>query len=587
MSVFNLSDKMSKIYDESNKIKSSPSRIMSILDFDERVLNMAYDTDTPILERINFIKIVSSNLDEFISIKYSECNDSLMIKTYQKIEDLYQTMENLLCQLREEFNIVFGYDNTEMQDKCSIEDEGLYMIYLDEQAEFHIAPYVTSAEKTIERIHSMGCDKVMYSFLVRFISDKTFEYTYAGEDDYTVLQEIEALTLAKGDLAIKYIQTTCTSDDIMEEFIHFLDIGELTIFHTGVNTIRLSRLTTSMACDEKYGLYQKLDIGYELYDYSKELLNRDILFRTPYESYDHVLDFIDQMCTSNSIETIFMTMYRVKANSKIVQSLIKAKQSGKKVFVYVEVTARGNEELNRDIIKILMDNKIQVLCTCHNVKVHAKMFCAVDKSGMIYTHISTGNYSESNARIYTDFQLLTTNKLITKPVMLTFVQLFTDNIMQLDKYQTSDFALSPIGLRTILLNEIYKETMKGKSGRILIKCNSLCDPQIISRLYQASECGVKIKIICRTGCSIKPTENIEIISKVGRFLQHDRFYIFGEDAYISSADMLTRNLDKRIEAICRITDSSLIQKMFDEFIKIWNDPKVYHLSNDGWYIKET
>jgi polyphosphate kinase len=588
MQAFALSDRMSKIYDNANGLKSETKRIMSTLDFNERVLSLALDKDTPILEKINFIKIVFSNLDEFISIKIADIqNDSTVKKVIDRIESLYFIMNDLLNELKDNYDLSFQYQKDINENHSTIVDSGIYFVYLDSTFNFHISVFSGSLKDTIDALKKNHI-KVAYSFMVRFISDKAFEYTYAGEDDRTVLQEIKALLIAKENMSVRFIQTTCGSDEIMNAFTDFLGINDAIYFHTGDFIMQIQNMKVIKEQETENDSFQKLVPAYTKLNYMTELQQHDIFMRTPYSSYDHVLDFIDQMCTSNEITTIFMTLYRVKAQSKIVNSLIKAKKLGKRVFVYVEVTARGNEELNADIIQTLLKNHIEVMCTCHGVKVHAKLFCAINKNGLVYTHVSTGNYNESNAKVYTDFQFFTANTEITKPILITFIELFNDNIIQLDQAQSRFFKISPIGLRNTFLEKINQEMRKRSEGRILIKCNSLCDPQIISKLYQASDYGVQIKIICRTGCSIVPNENIEIASKVGRYLEHDRFYIFGNDAYISSADMLTRNLDKRIETLCKIINSDFIQMMINEFFKIWDDPKIFHLSEDSktWYKDE-
>jgi polyphosphate kinase len=217
--------------------------------------------------------------------------------------------------------------------------------------------------------------------------------------------------------------------------------------------------------------------------------------------------------------------------------------------------------------------------------VHGKIFCAITKDGIIYSHIGTGNYNEDTAKIYTDFHLLTANPRITTEVFQIFKCLF-ERKMYIPRSKESTLYVSPGNFRDAIFHLIEDEMKKHSNGKIMLKCNSLCDGEVIDKLYSAAEAGVQIKIICRTGCSIMAHQNISIRSKVGRFLEHDREYIFGDRVFISSADLLLRNISKRVETLCEIKDIALSKRIINNFDRIWNDKSIYSLLENGRWDKE-
>ena len=252
----------------------------------------------------------------------------------------------------------------------------------------------------------------------------------------------------------------------------------------------------------------------------------------------------------------------------------------------LRATCHHSENQNVILIEKLLKNKIHVSCNYYNYKVHSKLFCAIDNSGIVYTHIGTGNYNENNAKIYTDLNLLTTNPTITSQALKIFMSILKKKIyFPNDSMIKRKLFSSPINLREEIIKCIDTEIRKKNNGRIYIKCNSLCDLQVIDKLYKASLMGVNIKIISRTSISMLPiNKNIQIRSKVGRFLEHDRIYIFGNDVYISSADLLLRNINKRVELLCQITDEECKLKVFNIFNELWKSKDIYYIEKDyNWH----
>jgi polyphosphate kinase len=309
---------------------------------------------------------------------------------------------------------------------------------------------------------------------------------------------------------------------------------------------------------------------------------KDILLYYPYHQFNHLIEFVRQSAFDPKVSSIKISIYRVAKNSLIINSLINAARNGKKVMVVVELRARFDEEANIDCAKQLTEAGIKVEFGIPSLKCHTKV-CIVTRQekGMFvqYAHIGTGNFNEKTAKIYTDFSLFTKNIDITREVE----QVFDFICNSYKHYEFKHLIVSPNDTRNRLYELIDSEIKYAKKGlhaSIQIKVNNLVDGGIVDRLYQASAAGVKIQIIVRGMCSLRPgiiglSENIHVISIVDRFLEHARVAIFynkGErNIYISSADWMTRNFDKRVEVGCPIYDKKLQQRIVDIFEIQWSD----------------
>lgn len=310
--------------------------------------------------------------------------------------------------------------------------------------------------------------------------------------------------------------------------------------------------------------------------------NQDILLHYPYHSFDTVVDLLKTASIDPAVKTIDICLYRAASNSRIVQALINAKNNGKKVKAVLELQARFDEAANISWARELTNAGVNVTFGIPGLKVHAKLLLIGRQEGKslkYYSHIGTGNFNENTARLYTDFSLLTFDQTIGKDVAKVF-----DFIRYTYKHQNYEKILvSPHSNKPGLLKLINREAdnaRKGRAAEILIKCNNLVDIAIIDALYAASEAGVRIRIICRGMTSLLAgqkdiSENIEAISIIDRFLEHPRVYIFhnnGErEYYISSADLMTRNLDHRVEVTTPIKDEEHKQQIQDIFDIQWCD----------------
>ena len=580
MQKFDIIDKFDNMYKYKNPIKE---RNLTILEFNERIMNIAKRNDIPILERLNFINISFNNIDEFISEKLVHCNNIDKSKYIKYIEKLYSEMEEITVNILQKYDISIGgvIDNT-YERSPYFKDKGLYYVYIDGDNNFNIVLFDISKTVTEEKIRIQNpLINIRFSFIVRFICNKSFTHISTSDNIETTINEMKSLIKLKNDVVFNYIQSTCSNEYIMSNFINQLGLNLDGYIYTTDISIQLPSLIKriKLANNDLSLKYADFISEYKEYDYIEYLKDNDILIHNPYESYSHITDFIHQMCISEDIKSIGMTLYRTADNSIIIKSLIKAKLLGKSVSVYIEPTAKGNEENNIENIEKLLAYNIEVSCNYYSYKVHSKIFYAIDKDERIYAHIGTGNYNEDTSKVYTDIHLLTTNKSISYPLVELFDSLMKKK-MYTNKTNTTNLYTSPIHLREHILLSISKEIIKGNKGKIFIKCNSLCDLELIDRLYAAAKAGVKVRLIVRTSCSIIPIKNIEIRSKIGRFLEHSRIYIFGDDVYISSADLLLRNINKRVEVMCKIITSDIKLKVIDIFINVWNDIHTQYMGND-------
>ena len=322
------------------------------------------------------------------------------------------------------------------------------------------------------------------------------------------------------------------------------------------------------------------------------ILKKDYLLFYPYNNMDSILNLLNQAAIDDRVKTIKITIYRLAKNSKIIQALLKAAENNKEVIVLMELTARFDESNNLYIADYLREQGITVFYGIDDYKVHSKIISiTLEENDEIkyITHLGTGNYNEATASMYTDLNLLTANEVIGKDGSLFFRNLAVKNISS--QYQC--LKIAPLMLKQTILDELDTEIAKGKDGVFRAKFNSLTDEAIIEKLIQASQAGVKINLIIRGICCLRPgvkgiSENINIISIVGRFLEHSRIYVFGKEerVYISSADLMTRNLNRRIEILTPILDSTIKTQILQILSHLEEDTlKARRLDKFGKYDK--
>ena len=314
----------------------------------------------------------------------------------------------------------------------------------------------------------------------------------------------------------------------------------------------------------------------------KSIAKKDFLQYTPYHTFSYVVKFLREAALDPQVNTIKITIYRLAQISHVASSLINAAKNGKKVTVSIEIQARFDEQANIDYAEQMELEGVNMIFGVQGLKVHSKM-CVIEREEGTklkrYGFVSTGNFNESTAKIYTDYTLFTADQKILKDVIKIFD--FFDTNYKIFRYK--HIITSPHYTRTALFKLIDSEinnVKKGNSGFIKLKMNSLSSYKIIDKLYEASNAGVKIQMIVRGICCLIPgvknmSENIEVISIVDKFLEHTRLFTFANNGdpkiFISSADCMTRNMENRVEVTCPIYDNDIKKELIDTFNICWSD----------------
>jgi len=640
------------------------NRELSWLSFNHRVLQEAGDKNVPLHERIKFMAIFSSNLDEFYRVRVASLRYLLELKrkNLEKLNfdpvELLKEIHKRVKKQQEELGEIFRN-----QILKGLEEENIYL--LDESnlnndqirftsKYFHneVMPYIQAGMLASSRINYFLKNKSIY-FVVRLISKvaiqnnsnkKSYKYKHAIFEIPT--QFLSRFVVLPENKNKKYV---ITIDDIIRLNLSSIFPGYIV---DSAYTIKLTRDAEMYIEDEFSGnLLSKIKEGILkrktgvpsrfLYDSAmpKEMLKflkstfnlqnedlvpggryhnfndffsfpslgsnnlvykkmlpiksklfegcktkfdlieqQDVLLHYPYHSYDYIVQLIKEAANDSLVSSIWITLYRVASDSKIVQFLIQAAKNGKKVFVFVEIKARFDEESNIYWATELENAGIKVRYSFPGLKVHSKI-CLIERENKNIAYLSTGNFNENTAKIYTDIGYFTSKESITKELKRVFGYLAGKKVSTNFK----NLLVAPFNMRSTfeeMINNEVENARKGKEAQIILKLNSLQDAKMIKRLYTASQAGVKIKIIVRGICCLKPgiknlSENIEAFSIVDRYLEHSRIFIFhnnGEKKYfIASADWMKRNLSRRIEVGFPVLDENLIE-MIEEIIQLhWND----------------
>jgi polyphosphate kinase len=651
------------------------NREVSWLAFNERVLEEANDESNPLLERVKFLAITASNLDEFFEVRVAGL--------LQRIEDGFidsgpdaltaQQERELIAQKTHEFvNAQYecwnrkllpalAKENIRVLDLKDLtpEQEAFIDSYCQKEVDPLLTPVTVDPAHPFPRVLNkalciglllkrkrratgtyMGVITVprVLPRLVRLPSKSGADYVfladllmyhaasmYRGYDIVSVasfrvtrnsnlyLEEEEARNLLesvrtelhrrrKGDAVRLEIDADAHSE-ITERLQQTFELEDWQVFRTD-GPVNLSRLFNF------YELTQRPDLKYRPFSGRElrlppssgtvfdELRKRDILLHHPYDSFDAVVDFIESASHDPSVVSLKQTIYRTNENSPIVQALIAA-AAEKEVIAVLELKARFDEASNIQWARSMEDAGVQVYHGLVGLKTHCKLALLVrhDYDGVTrrYAHIGTGNYNPTTSRFYTDLSLLTASPAITSAMHSVFHYLTA--YAEAPNY--SPLSIAPVDVATTTLAYIRREAehaQAGRPARIIAKMNALLDKNIIQALYRASQQGVKIELIVRGMCSLRPglpgiSDNIVVRSIVGRFLEHSRIFYFengGEDQiFISSADWMPRNLYERVEVLCPLLDPALKQRVKDEVLAacLADNVKARFMDSNGKYMQ--
>ncbi len=632
------------------------NRELGLLAFNRRVLAQAEDERCPLLERLKFLCIVSSNLDEFFEVRVADLKEQIernvtaaspdgltphqtmarvAIEAHQMVERQYQLLnERVLPALAAE-DIRFlrrTHWNASQQEwirsyffrelmpiltPIGLDPSHPFPRMLNKSLNFIVelegkdafgrnsGIAIVQAPRALPRVirlpHDVaGCEyglvflsSILHAHVNELFSGMTVKGCYqfrvtrnsdlsVDDDDTTDLRlalQGELTHRQYGDEVRLEVADNCPPE--MYNFLlgqFGLSTDDLYQVNGLVNLVRLFQVPDWVERpDLKFPRYTPAiprEISREP-DIFKAMRRGDILLHHPFQSFNPVVEFIKQASEDPLVLAIKQTFYRTSADSTLMQSLIEAARRGKEVTVVVELMARFDEEANINWAAKLEDAGAHVVYGVVGHKTHAKMAMVVrreDDRLRRYVHLSTGNYHQRTARLYTDFGLLTCEEGICSDVNDLFAQL--TGLGKASKL--NHLWQSPFTLHQRLIKAIRNETEIAKSGNkahIIAKMNALLDPDIIRALYEASIAGVKIDLIVRGVCALRPglpgvSENIRVISIVGRFLEHTRIFYFynnkAENLYLSSADWMYRNFFRRIEACFPVLDPKLKKRVFSE-----------------------
>ncbi|WP_069988084.1 polyphosphate kinase 1 [Massilioclostridium coli] len=662
---------MGKLYERG----FTQNRELSWLKFNDRVLSEAMDETVPILERLKFISIFTSNLDEFFMIRVGSLFDlanlekknidnksgltpkEQLSRIFEDVKPLYQKREQLFYEVESQLRLhgVFylKYKELEENEKKQIKQSfklsiapilspqiidthhpfphlANNIIYIGvmlrhkKKEVFGVIPvpsilpdifYLPGSDTRyigVENIILEFADKIFEPYIVvektvfcvtRNADVNPDDEVFADEPDFRKrMQKVlgQRRRLAPVRLELSNFESEKISAYLMEK----LKINEKQIYTT-TSPLKMayvyeliSKLPESKRKPLVYQEFTPVWPGNikQTESMIQQVEKSDLLLSYPYESMEPFLKLLKEAANDPSVISIKITIYRLASKAKLVEYLCAAAENGKSVTVLIELRARFDEQNNIDWSERLEDAGCNIIYGFDFYKVHSKI-CLITKKGRngirYLTQVGTGNYNEKTAKLYTDLSLLTYNQKIGEDAAEFFKNMSIANLQG----EYHDLLVAPVSLKSTVLQLIDQEISKGQNGRIFIKINSLTDAQIIEKLAEASCAGVQVKMIIRGICCIIPgipgkTENIQVCSIVGRYLEHARIYCFGygtqEQMYISSADFMTRNTERRVEVACPIYDEKVRAKIH-EIIEAqeYDNQKARVLMADGNYVKKS
>ena len=650
------------------------NRELSWLKFNQRVLEEAKDSSVPLLERMKFVSIFTSNLDEFFMIRVGSLYDMSLTDNstidsrsgmnpkeqldaiFAAVAPLYKERDKTYSEIKKLLNPygVCGLSIKELEQqekkyvKKYFKDQILPILSPQIVDANHPFPHLLNKELyVIASLKQNGTSMIGIVPVPQFVSDILYlpghDIRYIRMEK--VIMEYLDVVFDKYEVSNKnYICVTRNADvSPGDEALEINDDFRLLMQETLHKRRRMAvvRMETAEPLDKELEKYfcdkfkitpaqiyrtkmpMKLDYIFSIMDKVPASLKRslidepftpqpsryltdgkvipqvkkkDILLSYPYESMDPFLRMIKEAAYDPTVLTIRITIYRLAKKARLVEYLCAAAENGKEVTVLIELRARFDEQNNIDWSERLEEAGCRVIYGFEGYKVHSKI-CLItyrNRNNIEYiTQVGTGNYNEKTATMYTDVSLITADKGIGEDAAVFFKNMSIGNLN--GSYQ--HIIVSPTSLKPKVLSLMDEEIKKGTNGRIIMKMNSVTDVDFIQKVSEASNAGVKVDLIVRGICCILPgvkgyTENLRVTSIVGRYLEHPRIFLFGTGAdqkiYIGSADMMTRNTEKRVEVACPVYDET-IRKQLTHMLKIMlaDNVKARELKSDGkYYMKE-
>lgn len=649
------------------------NRELSWLKFNERVLEEAENPENPLCERLTFVSIYQSNLDEFYMVRVGSLVDQMLLaKDIRENKTNMTPKEQLDAILARTKKLNRKRDVVYEEIMESLEEYGVHMLnfhkiekedrnYLERYFEAEVAPVISPSivgkrqpfpflrnkeiyavvvletKKGKEKLGIIPCSSAGIQRLIP-VPGKTGTYMLSEElilhfvskifkgyhikaksllritrnadidadalydEDLDYREFMVELIKARKKLAPIRLELSREMDgDVVETLCEYLEVDKNFVFRGDIP------LDLSFVFQIQDGLRKRTELFYEkripqkspMFNSHEPILDqiakKDRFLSYPYESIKPFLTMLHEAANDEDVVSIKMTLYRVAKQSKVVEALIEAAENGKEVFVLVELKARFDEENNIGWSRLLEDAGCHVIYGLDGYKVHSKLCQIVKKKdGNVeyYTQIGTGNYNEKTARLYTDLSLMTADPKIGTEAARVFQALAMGETVE----DMDHLLVAPKCLQNKVLAMIDEEIEHAKVGEqayIGLKMNSLTDKRIMNKLVEASCAGVHIDMVVRGICCLIPgvkgqTENIHIISIVGRFLEHSRIYIFGTQErakiYISSADFMTRNTLRRVEVAAPIEDPDIRMQIQEMFVTMLSDNrKARTMNNKGNY----
>lgn len=653
------------------------NRELSQLEFNRRVLDECLNPAHPLLERVKFLAIFSSNIDEFFMVRVSGLKQQLLLQVTETAADgltpreqlvaINRTMtaltEQMMCCWRdtllpklENANIhIVNYQDLKRRQQKKLSDDFerdifpvLTPLAFDTARPFphisnlslNLAAIIRDPDTGVQHFarvkvpdslprlvplipldpdelllpsvqkfvwveqviaanlaHLFPGMEVVATYPFRITRNNDMEIQEEEADDLLLTME-ENLRQRHFGFVVRLEIEQDMPDDIRQILTTNLGVGPYDIYAVngplGLSSLwELHKLALPDLKDPTFqpALPPSLRSGDNIFT---TLRRSNVLLHHPYDSFLPVVDFISAAAEDPDVLAIKQTLYRVGPNPPIVKALMQARENGKQVAVLVELKARFDEESNIEWARALETAGVHVVYGLIGLKTHCKVSLVVrrERDGLRrYVHLSTGNYNTVTARVYTDIGFMTSDEEIGADA----TELFNYLTGYSKQTQYRKFLVAPVNLRQNLTYFIERETEHGEQGRIIIKANALGDARTIQALYRASQAGVKVDLIIRSICCLRPgvpgvSDNIRVISVVGRFLEHSRIYYFHNlgqpDLYLGSADMMPRNIDRRVEVIFPIENPQMREEIVENILKVHlqDTAQGRWLQADGAYV---